>query len=290
MTVAECVLDARAALGECPVWCGEEKVLYWEDISSRAIHRFDPASGENETWTFPDLVGSFALREGGGVLVALGADLCAVDLDTMATETLAGALCDRGRTRLNDGRCDPAGRFWVGSMDLERTQRIGALYRFDAERGPATMAEGFIISNGLAWSPDGRTMYHSDTRQDVIWAFDFDLAAGEIANRRVFATTDRARGRPDGAAIDAEGFYWSAAIGGGRLIRYAPDGRIDREIELPVSCPTMCAFGGAGLDTLYVTSARQFVAESALAGEPLAGGLFALDPGVKGLPEPRFKG
>ncbi|MFQ6018006.1 MAG: SMP-30/gluconolactonase/LRE family protein [Kiloniellaceae bacterium] len=290
MTELACILDAKAALGECPVWCGEEKVLYWVDISNRAIHRLDPATGENRTWTFPDVVGSFALRERGGLIVAIGAGLYSVDLETMAMETIAEAISDRAQTRLNDGKCDPAGRFWVGAMDLQKSRRIAALYRVDRDRGHHKMVDNLIISNGLAWSPDGRIMYHSDSRQNTIWAYDFDLASGEPGNRRVFARVDPKEGRPDGAAVDAEGFYWSAGVGGGRLTRYGPDGKVDRVIKLPVTFPSMCAFGGENLDVLYVTSIREMLTEAALMEEPLAGGVFAIDPGVKGLPEPRYGG
>ena len=288
MTQVECVLDAKAALGESPVWVEEEGVLYWADITGRAIHRFDPVSRKDCSWTFSDTVGSFALRKDGGLIAALGADVCLVDLETMALETVAGSVCDKAVTRLNDGKCDRAGRFWVGSMDRGKTRRIGALYCVEAGGGHRKVADGLIISNGLAWSPDDRVMYHADTRQDTIWAYDFDLETGAMDNRREFATVDPRQGRPDGAAVDSDGFYWSAGVGSGCVTRYAPDGRVDRIVRLPVSSPTMCAFGGAGLDVLYVTSARELVPPDDLANQPLAGGLFAVDAGVKGLPEPRF--
>ena len=288
MTEVRCVLDAKAALGECPVWSGEEKVLYWADISRQSIHRFDPATGEDRGWTFPDLVGSFALRENGGVIVAVGTGLHLVDLETMAIETIAEAVSDRTRTRFNDGKCDRAGRFWVGTMDLEKTRRIAALYRVGADRRHHEIVGDLIVSNGLAWSPDDRTMYHSDSRQNVIWAYDYDVEAGTVRDRRVFAEVDPREGRPDGAAVDAEGFYWSAGVGGARLTRYAPNGRVDRVIPLPVRFPSMCAFGGDNLDILYVTSVREVLSEADLEREPLAGGLFAIDVGVAGLPEPRY--
>ena len=290
MTEVRCVLDAKAALGECPVWSVTERVLYWADITGRAIHRFDPASGQDQAWHFPDDIGSFALRDGGGLLVALGTELYLVELDTMAIERVGAAATGRGETRFNDGRCDRVGRFWVGTMDLEKRRPIGALYRLGGDRRLDEMVSGVIVSNGLAWSPDDRVMYHADSRQDVIWAYDYDLSSGSVANRRVFAEVDPRGGRPDGAAVDADGFYWSTRVGGGRLTRFAPDGRIDREVELPVTYPGMCAFGGPDLDILYVTSVREVLSPAELVREPLAGGILAVEVGVKGVPEPRYRG
>ena len=290
MTEILCVLDAKASIGENPVWSREEKVLYWLDTTRCAIHRFDPQSGVNRTWTLPDLVCSFALREGGGLIAALGAGIYIVDLDTMSIETIAEEVTDKTQTRLNDGRCDRAGRFWVGAMDLEKHRKIASLYRVDLDHSIHKVIDELIVSNGLAWSPDNCTMFHSDSRQNIIWAYDYDLETGVPGNRRLFAATNPEEGLPDGAAVDEEGCYWSAAVRGGRVIRYTPGGSIDRVIELPVSLPSMCAFGGENLDMLYVTSAREFLSEHELLKEPLAGGIFAVDVGVKGLPEPCFKG
>lgn len=290
MTEINCVLDTKAAIGENPVWSVEEQSLYWLDTTQQAIHRFDPNSGVNQTWTMPDLVCSFALRENGGLIVALGAGVFLVDLETMSINTIAEEVTDKTQTRLNDGRCDRTGRFWVGAMDLEKHRQIASLYRVDLDHSIHRIVDELIVSNGLAWSPDGSTMYHSDSRQNVIWAYDYDLDTGVPGNRRVFATTNPEEGLPDGAAVDEEGCYWSAAVRGGRVIRYTPDGRVDRVIELPVSLPSMCAFGGENLDILYVTSAREFLSESELLKEPLAGGIFAIDVGVKGVTESCFKG
>lgn len=290
MTEIDCVLDAKASIGENPVWSVQETVLYWLDTTQKAIHRFDPQSGVNRTWTMPDLVCSFALREGGGLIVALNAGIYLVDLKAMSIEPIAEEITDKTQTRLNDGRCDRAGRFWVGAMDLEKHRRIASLYRVDPDLSIHKVIDELIVSNGLAFSPDNAIMYHSDSRQMIIWAYDYDLETGVPGNRRVFAATDPDEGLPDGAAVDEEGCYWSAAVRGGRVIRYSPDGRIDRVIELPVSLPSMCAFGGENLDMLYVTSAREFLSEHELLKEPLAGGIFAIDVGVKGLPEPYFKG
>jgi sugar lactone lactonase YvrE len=176
-------------------------------------------------------------------------------------------------------------------MDLEKHRPIAALYRVERDHRVETVVTGLIVSNGLAWSPDGTVLYHSDSRQNTIWRYAFAPATGQATERRVFATVDPEReGRPDGAAVDAEGCYWSAGVGAGRLTRYAPDGCVDRIIQLPVRFPSMCAFGGPELDVLYLTSAREFLSPAELEEEPLAGGLFALRPGVKGLAVPRYGG
>jgi len=290
MTEINCVLDAKASIGENPVWSIEEQSLYWLDTTRRAIHRFNPKSKVNRTWTMPDLVCSFALRKNGGLIVALGAGIFLIDLETMSINTIDKEVTDKTQTRLNDGRCDRAGRFWVGAMDLDKHRKIASLYRVDPDLSIHKVIDELIVSNGLAWSPDGNTMYHSDSRQNIIWAYDYDLETGVPGNRRVFAATNPEEGLPDGAAVDVEGFYWSAGVRGGRVIRYTPDGHIDRVIKLPVSLPSMCAFGGENLDILFITSAREFLSESELLKEPLAGGIFAIDAGVKGVPEPYFMG
>jgi sugar lactone lactonase YvrE len=198
---------------------------------------------------------------------------------------------DRATTRFNDGRCDRAGRFWAGTMYEPRDRTAAALYRLDAGLSVVRVAGEVIVANGLAFSPDDRIMYWSDSRQAIVWAFDFNLAAGTIANRRVLRRFAPAEGRPDGAAVDAEGFYWSALYDGGRVVRIDPrSGAIVREIALPVRCPTMPAFGGQDLKTIFVTSARHDRPTDELARQPLAGAIFAIDVDVPGLPEPRFAG
>jgi sugar lactone lactonase YvrE len=285
-----CVLRAEAACGESPVWAADEQALYWTDIPNRRIHRFEPASGATRAWSMPSEVGCLALRERGGLVVAMRGGFAFVDLGSGRVEPITDPEAGKEDNRFNDGRCDPQGRFWAGTMHEPRTRNDGALYRLDADLSCRRMAGGVMVSNGLAWSPDGRTMYHADSRGRVVWAWDFEPVTGEIANRRVFARTGADEGRPDGAAVDADGGYWSARYAGGRVVRHRPDGSIDRVIRLPVSKPTMCAFGGPGLDQLYVTSARERMTPEQLAREPLAGGIFRVDLDVRGLPEPRFRG
>ena len=285
-----CVLDARARTGESPVWVPEEQALYWSDIPGRTLNRFDPATGANRVWPMPEEVGSFALREGGGLVAALRSGVAFIALDRGRIEPLVDPEADRPENRFNDGRCDRQGRFWAGTMNEPRDARSGALYRLDPDLRHHRVADDVMVANGLAFSPDDRVMYWSDSRALTIWAFDFDAASGEVANRRIFARLAPHQGGPDGAAVDAEGGYWSACYRGSRVMRFRPDGTIERKIRLPVSRVTMCAFGGPDLRTLYITSARGGLSASELEREPQAGGIFALAVDVQGLPEPRFKG
>ena len=287
---AVCVLDAKAQTGESPVWVPEEQALYWTDIPGKTLNRFDPATGANRVWPMPEEVGSFALREGGGLIAALRSGFALIDLERGQIERLIDPEADRPENRFNDGRCDRQGRFWAGSMNEPRDARSGALYRLDSDHRCQRMADDVMVANGLAFSPDDRVMYWSDSRALTIWAFDFDAASGAIANRRIFARLAPHQGGPDGAAVDAEGGYWSACYRGARVMRFRPDGTIERKIRLPVSRVTMCAFGGPDLRTLYITSARGGLSAADLEREPLAGGIFALQVDVAGLPEPRFKG
>jgi len=287
---AVCVLDARAQTGESPVWVPEEQALYWTDIPGKTLNRFDPATGANRVWPMPEEVGSFALRERGGLIAALRSGFALIDLERGQIERLIDPEADRPENRFNDGRCDRQGRFWAGSMNEPRDARSGALYRLDSDHRCQRMADDVMVANGLAFSPDDRVMYWSDSRALTIYAFDFDAASGAIGNRRIFARLEPHQGGPDGAAVDAEGGYWSACYRGARVMRFRPDGTIERKIRLPVSRVTMCAFGGPDLRTLYITSARGGLSAADLEREPLAGGIFALQVDVAGLPEPRFKG
>jgi sugar lactone lactonase YvrE len=286
-----CVLDARAQIGECPVWSAEEQALYWVDILAPALHRFDPASGATRTWTMPEAIGSFGLCERGGAVLALASGFYRFDLDTGALQVIAKVDAGQPATRFNDGKVGPDGRFWAGTMDQEHLSRpIGALYRLDPDGRCERVLDGLIVSNGLAWTADGRTMLHSDSRGQVVHAYDYDGELGQLSRRRVLARPDQATGRPDGGATDVEGYYWSAGISAGVLNRWAPDGRLDRRIELPCPAPTCPCFGGPELKTLYVTSLRHGLTEEQLERAPLSGGVFALDVDVPGVPVARFAG
>ena len=285
------VLDARAELGECPVWAADEQVLYWEDIRAPALHRFDPATGENRTWPLPKRCGSFALRESGGAVLALQDGFYAFDFETGETSFLVGPENQPRGTRFNDGKVSPDGRFFAGTMDEETlSEPVAALYRLDADGSLHTVVDGLVVSNGLAWTADGRTMYHSDSKSAVLWAYDYDPADGSVANRRVVARPTEEIGRPDGGATDVEGYYWSAGISAGVLNRWAPDGTLDRTIPLPVARPTMPCFGGPDLTTIYVTSLRHDLPDDLLAQYPATGGIVAIEVDVPGVPVARFAG
>ena len=292
MTDVSCVLDVRAALGEGPTWSREERRLYWVNINGHTVNRFDPATGANEVCQLSEQVGSFVLREAGGLVVALRSGFHFLDFETAALTPIADPEADKPDNRFNDGRCGPDGRFWVGTMrdPQDPAQRTGALYCLDTDLSWRTMVSDVGVSNGLAFSPDGGTMYHADTRQQTIWAYDFRAEDGTLSNRRVFATTHDLPGRPDGGCVDAEGFYWSANVNGWQMVRFAPDGSVDRTVKLPVQKPTMPAFGGDNLEIMYITSIGSDGSAPLEPGQPQAGSIFACEPGVGGLPEPKFSG
>lgn len=292
MTDVSCVLDVRAELGEGPTWSREERRLYWVNINGHTVNRYDPTTGVNEVCQLPEQVGSFVLREQGGLVVAVRSGFHFLDFDTAALTAIVDPEADKPDNRFNDGRCGPDGRFWVGTMrdPQDPAQRTGALYCLDTDLSWRTMVPDVGVSNGLAFSPDGGTMYYADTRQETIWTFDFRAEDGTLSNRRVFATTHDLPGRPDGGCVDAEGFYWSANVDGWQMVRFAPDGSVDRTIKLPVQKPTMPAFGGDNLEIMYITSIGSGGSTPLQPGQPQAGSIFACEPGVRGLPEPKFRG
>lgn len=292
------IIEAGAALGESPVWSAHDKALYWIDIKAPAIHRFDPVTRTNSSWPVDQHIGSIALRQGGGLVAAFRDGFATIEPDMTTLNWLANPESDQPDIRFNDGKCDRQGRFWSGTMndpvnpsaDSVAGAPKGVLYRLNSDQTCFATEQEIQVSNGLAWSPDGEVMYFTDSPRRTIWAYDYDTATGEPSNRRVFAEIPDVPGRGtcDGATVDAEGYYWSAEFKGSRVVRYAPNGTVDRTIELPVSRPTCCAFGGDGLATLFVTSARIMLTEAELAAEPHAGDLFMLDVGFSGLPEAEF--
>jgi sugar lactone lactonase YvrE len=291
MTAIRCILDAKAILGESPVWAEEEQALYWVDILAPALHRLEPATGATRTWPMPASVGSIGLRAGGGAVVALRDGFHLFDFEHGRLTFIVNPEPDRPSNRFNDGKVSPDGRFFAGSMDDETlTRPLGALYRLDPDGSCRRMVDGLIVSNGLAWSGDGRTMFHSDSRAQVIYAYDYDAPSGAFADRREIARPSAEVGRPDGGATDVEGYYWSAGISAGVLNRWAPDGRLDRQIPLPCAAPTMPCFGGPHMRTIFVTSLRHNLSDERLAASPLSGGIFALEVDVPGVPVARFKG
>ena len=287
---AELIVDARNAVGECPVWVPEENALYWVDIPNAELQRWSASSGQVQTWKTPQMLACIARTTTGNWVAGMETgffQLTPCNDGTLDTAPLAGVEHARPDMRLNDGRCDRQGRFWAGSMVLNMGANAaeGVLYRYQAGQPVHTELNGFITPNGLAFSPDGRTMYLSDSHPLVqqIWAFDYDIDSGTPSNRRLFVDMHHFLGRPDGAAVDAEGCYWICANDAGLVHRFTPDGRLDRSLTVPVKKPTMCAFGGSRLDTLFVTSIRDDHSPHSLAG-----GVFALNPGVQGMAEPQF--
>ena len=286
-TRVECVADVRAELGEGPVWVAAEQALYWLDINGRRIFRLD-AAGKRAEWPTPLRVGSIAPRA-GGFIAGTDRGIALVDLDQDRFEVVASPEQHLPHNRFNDGKVDRQGRFWAGTMDDREKGSAGTLYRIDPDLACSAIDGGYGITNGPAFSPDGRRMYHSDTLRQVTYAFDLD-AAGEATNRRVFVQFGAGDGHPDGMTVDAEGCLWIALWGGWCVRRFSPDGDLLRTVEMPVEQPSSCAFGGPGLDRLYVTSATKGLDPAALAMQPNAGGLFMLVPGVRGIPDLPFAG
>ena len=279
-------------LGESPLWHPAEQVLYWCDIPGHKLNRFDPASGAHREWTFDTDVACCAPLQEGGLLLALRTGLVRFDPRTGESMPLVKAPYDASEERFNDGKADPQGRFWVGTIYEPRNPPRAALYRFAGGRLDK-MAGDISVSNGLAWSPDARTLYWADTQAHRVYALVFDPSDGSVSQRRVFAEFTARQpeqplahygGRPDGAAVDAEGGYWVAMFEGARVLRFAADGTLTREVTLPVRCPTMPCFGGHDLRTLYITTSRQRRPADELAREPLAGCVLQLRVDVPGLP------
>lgn len=286
MPVALDVLtDVPDVLGEGPVYDVATSSLYRIDITGRVVRRLDLSDGSTRDWRLPLEPGSFALRERGGAVVALQDGLWSLDLDSGAADRLADVTAGDERVALNDGRCDAAGQFWVGSYARNERDAVGGIFRIGLDCTVRQVADGVIVGNGLDWSPDGAKFYYTDSAGTITAC---DVEDGLPVRPRVFARDVDCS--PDGLVVDAEGCVWSAKWDGWRIVRYAPDGRVDRVIDLPVQRPTAAVFGGSGLDTMFVTSATYGLDEAALATQPLAGRVFALDAGVRGRPPVPFRG
>lgn len=279
----------RSLHAEGPVWSDREQTLYWTDIESKELWRLDPGTGVTAKWTMGRKVCSLTFREKGGLLIAFEKDLSFYDPGTRTGRHIVDVEVDLPTTRLNDGRCDRQGRFVVGGFDSSE-KGLSAAYRLDLDLGLHRLFGGLSSANSTCFSLDGRIMYYADSPQAVIWAFDYDAETGEPGNRRVFCDFRNQPGIPDGSVIDADGCLWNAQWNGSRVVRYRPDGTIDRIIEVPCRCPTSIAFGGRELDTLFITTSRLILTEEEARGQPLAGALLAVRPGVQGLSETPFRG
>ncbi|MBI2802172.1 MAG: SMP-30/gluconolactonase/LRE family protein [Gammaproteobacteria bacterium] len=299
----ECVVAEANELGEGPIWDVEEGVLYWVDgvgrrVGKPSIWQYDPRNGRTSHWSLGHDVGAMALRKGGGAVLALDDGFYFFDFTSRKIELIEKIDVDRPRTRLNDGKCDRRGRFLAGGMDDQEELKICGLWRLDPDLKVTRLDHGIICSNGPCWSPDDRTFYFADTFQQTIWAYDYDLPSGTVSNKREFASTKNEASFFDGSTVDAEGCVWNALVIGGELIRYSPDGAIERRIGMPVKNITSLNFGGPNLDELYVTSmarvrhpANHEHFAKQLKPQFGAGSLFRIRGlGIKGLPEPRFAG
>ncbi len=287
----ECIAPIGCVLGEGPLWDARSATLYWVDIKQPAVHALDWPSRARRVWPMPAPIGAIGLRERGGLVAALKTGFAFVDLEPLAVTPLANPEADMPSNRFNDGHVDAAGRFWAGTMDDGERRPTGQLYRLDPDASVTRFEAGFVVTNGIEWSGDGRTLYFVDSGARTIYAYAFDMTAGRPGARRVFARLGPDDGYPDGLTVDAEDHVWGAHWDGGRVTRYRPDGTIERVIRMPVPRVTSCCFGGADLATLFVTSASIGLDEAARAAAPLSGGLFAVTGlGVRGRPAPRFRG
>jgi xylono-1,5-lactonase len=290
-----CIWPLSARLGEGPLWSEREQALYWTDILGCQLHRYTPESGERRSWVFHEYICAVAERkradDAGSLIVTLKSGFAYFDTVHSALTRLHDPEPDLPGNRFNDGKVDAGGRFWAGTMDFDCEKPTGSLYRFDADGTCTHIEGGYAVSNGPAWSLDGRTMYHNDTAAGRVYAYDFDVRTGGLANRRLFLQIDESDGYPDGMTTDAQGGLWIAHFGGGKAVRFLADGTAERCIELPVSNVTSCTFGERGLRTLFITTATHKLDEAARQQQPLAGGLFSIEiPGIHGLPANRFAG
>lgn len=294
-----CLIDSRDKLGEGCFWDASTQSLWWLDaIVPSAIHRLHVSSGQYRKWQFSEMVTSMAKRRDGTLVVGTFTGVALFNPETGVLTRMKHLEPDKPGNRGNDGACDARGRFWFGTMmnnvgplgeDLPITASTGTLFRIDPDFTATPVQDGVGVSNGPCWSPDNRTFYFTDSMAQVIWAYDFDLDAGTISNRRVLNDTKN-YGYPDGATVDRDGFIWSARWEGSSVLRIDPKGRIDRVIPMPAKRVTNVCFGGARLDTLYVTTSRLHVPEDEIRRHPLQGGLFCFDPGVTGFEKHAFAG
>lgn len=286
----EVVLDARAAVGEGPVWVDERAELLWVDIPRGLVHRYDPKTGSHETLAVGQPVGAVARRVDGGLVLAVRDGFALLDPGEHEVRLISSVERENEENRMNDGRCDSGGRFWAGTMAFDMRPRAGALYRLDENLRVEKVLDGVSVSNGIGWSLDDTAMYFIDSGAHGVDEFDYDAATGTIANRRRLVDVSPEVGLPDGMAVDAEGHLWVAIWGGSAVHRYRPDGTLGTVVHLPAAQITSCAFGGRDLGDLYVTSARDGLGAGELAEQPHAGALFRVRPGVIGRAAHPFKG
>lgn len=287
MNKATLALEAKARLGECPRWDEHEGLLYWVDIDAGQLHRFDPQSGDDEYMQFDEEIGCFVLQKGGGFILAMRSGFHRLSAWQGKLSAIVDPEAHLATNRFNDGRCDPAGRFLAGTIYPPKDRGGANLYSLHTDFQLSHLESDILTSNGLAFSPDGKRMYFSDTPRHVIYRYDYDITTGAVSNRNIFHQFPPGKGRPDGAAVDSEGCYWTAMYEGARVLRLDSSGQIIQEIAVPAFCPTMVAFGDQNLKGLYITTAGERP-EAELARYPKSGSLFHLRVDVAGLVEPRF--
>ena len=290
-TGVELLVDAHAQVGEGPLWDEEQQVLYWVDILSSLLYIYDPATGENRALDVGQHVGTVVTCASGGLMLAVREGFASFDLETQGLTLIANPEAHITGNRFNDGKCDPAGRFWAGTMAYENPTNQGSLYRLDTDLSVHKIFGDVAISNGIIWSLDHTTMFYIDTLRKNVRAFDYDVETGDISNERVIITVPEEIGMPDGMAIDSEGMLWVAHYGGSCVSRWNPNtAQLLLKIDLPVTQVTACAFGGPNLDILFITSAAQELDAAELERQPLAGGLFSIKTPYQGVPSFRFGG
>jgi sugar lactone lactonase YvrE len=287
----ELVLDVKATLGEGPCWDHRTGLLYWVDIAGMKVMIHHPISGENRTIQLDQMVGATVPRESGGLVLALQHGFYLLDLETEKLSFIADPESSLTGNRFNDGKCDAKGRFWAGTMSMKNQKAAGSLYCLETDGSVRKAVGDVTVSNGLGWSPDGRTMYYNDTPTQRVVAYDFDPASGELGQVRTVVTIADDNGSPDGMTVDAEGMIWVAHWDGWQVSRWDPHtGKQLASIPLPAARVTSCTFGGADLDELYITTASIDLSEADRADQPHAGGVFRVKPGVKGLPTQFYLG
>ncbi len=290
MSEVTCVWPAGAIVGEGPLWVEDENAVYWVDIKAPALHRYGLADGARRTWPMPEPIGWVAERSTAKSFVAgFKSGFAFLDREEMTIEAIGDPEPEHPGNRLNDAKVDAAGRIWAGTMDDDESEATGSLYRLDPDLTWRRMDGPYVVANGPTFSRDQRTLYHTDSAARKVYAFDMD-ADGELSNKRLFLRFGEGDGFPDGMTVDAEGYIWVAHWGGWRVTRFTPEGTVDRSIPRPVAQVSSCTFTGADLDRLFITTAAIGVEGAAREEQPLAGGLFEVDPGVRGLPTRKFAG
>lgn len=289
-TYAAIEIDAKATLGEGTIWHPEENRLYWVDIEGQKLHIYDPETRRDIEFATSQRIGTVVPVTGGGVLLALQDGIYFFDTSTNSFHFINNPLPEK-TIRFNDGKCDPSGRFWVGSMHLSQITGAASLYRMDADTSVHEVLREVTVSNGIVWTSDKKTMYYIDSPLRRIDAFDYDNTSGAINNRRIVATIPNGLGDPDGMAIDIEGKLWVALWGGFCVGRFDPlSGKLLQKIEVPAPHVASCAFGGKNLDVLFISTAREGMTAQQLQQYPLSGGIFSADPGITGVPANFFEG